>query len=166
MKQIYTKTGDGGQTSIRGKVRVDKDDIRIETNGQIDHLNALLGYARSMLPEDNRHKQLLFAVQRELMVVMSHVATPEGDVNPRQLHAEALTLEMEQAIDAAQRPPGFIIPGSNSLSAAVHIARTQARTAERRLWELNRQIPVDKAIMAMMNRLSDYLFIVATELEQ
>ncbi len=166
MKQIYTKTGDGGQTSIRGNVRVGKDDIRIEANGQIDHLNALMGCVRSMLPGDNRHRPLLFAVQRELMVVMSHVATPEGAVNPRQLHAAELTREMEKAIDAVQRPPGFIIPGSNRLSAVVHVARTQARTAERRLWELNRQTAVDKGIMAMMNRLSDYLFVIAAELEQ
>lgn len=79
MKQIYTKTGDQGTTSLRGGQRVPKDDPRIEANGQLDMLNALLG----LLPAD----ALLSDVQRELMVVMSHVATPDGQQNPRQLHA-------------------------------------------------------------------------------
>lgn len=70
MKEIYTKTGDAGMTSLRGGVRVPKDDLRIETNGQLDMLNSLLGVCSI----DNG--QLVEAVQRELMVVMSHVATP------------------------------------------------------------------------------------------
>ena len=78
MKQIYTKTGDEGMTSLRDGVRVPKDDPRIETNGQIDQLNAHLGVVRSMLDEtqDFASLQIIHAVQRELMTVMSHIATP------------------------------------------------------------------------------------------
>lgn len=170
MKQIYTKTGDQGETCLRDGVRVAKDDLRIETNGQTDHLNALLGVVRSMLQEGDE-RSLICAVQRELMTVMSHVATPEGKTNPRQLHTEELTLKMEQAIDAFCAEPGkatagFVIPGSgSSLSAFIHLARTQARTVERRLWALHRQHPVDESILRMMNRLSDYLFVLANESE-
>lgn len=162
MKQIYTKTGDQGMTSLRDGVRVAKDDLRIETNGQIDHLNALLGIVRSMLQEDES-LTLLNSVQRELMTVMSHVATPEGKCNPRQLHTKELTRQMEQAIDASKRETGFVIPGGgSSLSAFIHLARTQARTVERRLWTLNREHAVDESILSMMNRLSDYLFVLAS----
>ncbi|MBR1449613.1 MAG: ATP:cob(I)alamin adenosyltransferase [Prevotella sp.] len=152
MKQIYTKTGDEGQTSLRGGVRVDKDDIRIETNGQIDHLNALLGVVRQDVPDE-----LLLEVQRCLLVVMSHIATPEGQVNPRPLSVDDLTARMEQAIDRlSDRPVGFVVP-----EGMIHVARTQCRTVERRLWTLHRHYPVRPDVLRFFNRLSDYLFALA-----
>ena len=168
MKQIYTKTGDEGMTSLRDGVRVPKDDSRIEANGQIDQLNAHLGIVRSMLDEtqDVASLQLIHAVQRELMVVMSHIATPEGCVNPCELHAHEIAAQLEQAIDNADYQGGFVVPGGGSqLAAFIHLARTQARTVERRLWSLNREYPVDNGILVMMNRLSDYLFVLANEKE-
>ena len=152
MKEIYTKTGDAGMTSLRGGVRVPKDDLRIEVNGQLDMLNSLLGVCSI----DNG--QLIEAVQRELMVVMSHVATPDGEKNLRQLHCDELTARMEQAIDQlrGEAPTGFVVPHS-----ILHVARAQARTAERRLWTLHREHPLDESILRMMNRLSDYLFALA-----
>ena len=168
MKQIYTKTGDQGQTSLRDGVRVPKDDLRIEANGQIDQLNAHLGIVRSMLDDtqDAASLQLIQAVQRELMTVMSHIATPEGSSNPRELHAAEITARLEQAIDSADYQGGFVVPGGGSqLSAFVHLARTQARTVERRLWSLHREYPVDKDVLVLVNRLSDYLFVLANEKE-
>ena len=166
MKQIYTKTGDEGMTSLRDGVRVPKDDPRIETNGQIDQLNAHLGVVRSMLGDDDANREIIHSVQRELMTVMSHIATPEGSVNPRELHAAKITSELEQAIDQADFQGGFVVPGGGSqLAAFIHLARTQARTVERRLWSLHRQHPVDSSILVMMNRLSDYLFVLANEKE-
>ena len=166
MKQIYTKTGDEGMTSLRDGVRVPKDDPRIETNGQIDQLNAHLGVVRSMLGDDDANREIIHSVQRELMTVMSHIATPEGSVNPRELHAAKISSELEQAIDQADFQGGFVVPGGGSqLAAFIHLARTQARTVERRLWSLHRQHPVDSAILVMMNRLSDYLFVLANEKE-
>ena len=166
MKQIYTKTGDEGMTSLRDGVRVAKDDPRIEANGQIDQLNAHLGIVRSMLGDDKENSQLIHAVQRELMTVMSHIATPEGSSNPRELHAAEITARLEQAIDSADYQGGFVVPGGGSqLSAFVHLARTQARTVERRLWSLHREYPVDKDVLVLMNRLSDYLFVLANEKE-
>ena len=81
MNQIYTKTGDEGMTSLRDGVRVPKDDLRIEVNGQIDQLNALLGVIRSMLDDDQENCNLVLTIQRELMTVMSHIATPDASVN-------------------------------------------------------------------------------------
>ena len=149
VKQIYTKTGDKGLTSLRGGVRVSKNDLRIEANGEIDMLNSLLGLFAERSP-------LLTDIQRELMVVMSHVATPEGKENPRPLHCKELTQQMEHAIDAATQPTGFVLP-----RGIVHVARAQCRTAERRLWAVHRQYPLDESILRMMNRLSDYLFVLA-----
>ncbi len=166
MKQIYTRTGDEGQTSLRDGVRVPKDDLRIEVNGQLDQLNALLGVVRSMLDGDSADAVLVHAVQRELMTVMSHVATPQGHDNPREVHATAITAQLEQAIDQADYRGGFVVPGGGSpLAAVIHVARTQARTVERRLWSLQRQHPIDSAILVMINRLSDYLFVLANEKE-
>ena len=78
MKQIYTRTGDTGLTSLRGGIRVEKESIRIETNGCLDELNALLGVVRSLAPAESELAKSLQGIQRELMVIMSHVATPEG----------------------------------------------------------------------------------------
>ncbi len=165
MKQIYTKTGDEGMTSLRDGVRVSKDDPRIETNGQIDQLNAHLGIVRSMLGDDEDNSQLILAVQRELMAVMSHIATPEGRVNPRQLNVQEITAQIELVIDQSDYQGGFVVPGGSQLSAFIHLARTQARTVERRLWSLHRVHPVNNDILIMMNRLSDYLFVLANEKE-
>jgi ATP:cob(I)alamin adenosyltransferase len=164
MKQIYTKTGDLGETSLRNGVRVPKDDVRIETNGEIDHLNALLGVVRSMMPPQAESRVFIENIQRTLMTIMSHVATPEGLTNPRELHCKELTSRMEEAIDKGRTGGGFVIPGDGSTcSAVIHLARTQTRTVERRLWSLRRQYAVDEEILVMMNRLSDYLFILANE---
>ena len=162
MKQIYTKTGDTGETSLRDGVRVAKDDPRIEANGQLDMLNALLGMVAERWEGAEERKSeyaILTTVQKELMTVMSHVATPDGSQNPRPLHCDELTLLMEQSIDATSyRPRGFVIP-----RGLLHVARAQCRTAERRLWTVHRSHPLDPSIMRMINRLSDYLFSIAYE---
>lgn len=159
MKAIYTRTGDAGQTSLRDGVRVDKDDLRIEVNGQIDHLNALLGLARGLDLADE-DKALLRRVQSGLMVIMSHIATPDGSANPRQLHVEELTTALEQTIDRLTdgRTMGFTIPGDQQQTALLHVVRTQTRTVERRLWTLHRQHPQPATVLTFFNRFSDYLF--------
>lgn len=101
MKRIYTRTGDRGTTGIHGGERVEKDDIRIEANGTIDELNAVIGIIRSLLPQTHDWQRLLHTLQRELMVVMSHVATPSAirDKNPNSLSPHLATFceqEMER----------------------------------------------------------------------
>lgn len=165
MKRIYTKTGDEGMTSLRGGVRVPKDDLRIETNGVIDELNAVIGICRSLMQPDEAEQELLRTIQQELMTIMSHVATPEGKTNPRVLQVSELTERLEQEIDQIQTQIDpqkyFILPGGTPLSAHLHFARTITRTAERRLWSLSQEIELDLAILRFMNRLSDYFFMFA-----
>lgn len=142
MKRIYTRTGDRGTTGIHGGERVEKDDIRIEANGTIDELNAVIGIIRSLLPQEHDWQKLLHHLQRELMVVMSHVATPSAirDKNPNVL-SPGLAAFCEQEMDtmtAGLKENGyFLLPGGTPVSAQLQFARTIARRAERRLWTLN-----------------------------
>ena len=163
MKDICTKTGDQGTTGLRGGIRVAKDDIRIETNGEIDHLNAILGIIRSKINADDPRHTMILKIQRELMVVMSHVATPDGETNPKALHTQEMTEEMERMIAESNAPACFVIPGDNELSSFLHLARTQTRTVERRLWTLSRTHQLNSQIPIFVNRLSDYLFVCAIE---
>ena len=140
-------------TGIHGGERVPKDDIRIEANGCIDELNTVIGIVRSLLPVKDVWQELLHDIQRELMVVMSHVATPSGlrdadperpgSGNPNELHAVEMTVRCEQAMDAMmlqlEDNGYFLLPGGTQVSAQLQFARAVARRAERRLWTLNRE---------------------------
>lgn len=157
--KIYTKTGDGGKTSLLGGRRVDKDDCRIEANGQIDELNAALGVVKAAL-DDAAVKAEIDRLQRALIAVMGVVAGGE-------LGAEAdlpgLTAMMEQAIDDRSTGGafGFQIPGSSLPNAFLHVARTKARAAERSMWAMSRTHPLGGDVMRFMNRMSDYLFALS-----
>lgn len=167
MNKIYTKTGDEGMTSIRGGIRVPKDHPRIEANGALDELNAMLGVARTLMSADDDRQALLTEIIHELMRVMSHVATPVGKTNPRTLHVVELTAKMEQLIDEVQAKTTssrhFILPGGTPLSAHLQWARTVCRRAERRLWTLHREEPLNPDILKFINRLSDALFAMARD---
>ncbi|MCD8183628.1 MAG: cob(I)yrinic acid a,c-diamide adenosyltransferase [Bacteroides sp.] len=165
MKRVYTRTGDKGTTGIHGGGRVPKDDIRIEANGCLDELNAVIGIVRSLLPTGDAWQDLLHTIQRELMVVMSHVATPCDAVNPNPLSAAELTVRCEEKMDGMtaelQDNGYFLLPGGTPVSAQLHFARTVARRAERRLWTLHRQDAVNEDILRFINRLSDLFFVMA-----
>lgn len=167
MNKIYTKTGDEGMTSIRGGIRVPKDHPRIEANGALDELNAMLGVARTLMLTDDDRQALLTEIIHELMRVMSHVATPVGKTNPRTLHVVELTAKMEQLIDEVQAKTTssrhFILPGGTPFSAHLQWARTVCRRAERRLWTLHREEPLNPDILKFINRLSDALFAMARD---
>lgn len=164
--KIYTRGGDKGRTGIHGGERVDKDDIRIEANGTLDELNAEIGIVRTLLPPDDEWQEVLGKIQRDMMVVMSHVATPSAirDKNPNQL-PENLAAFCETCIDvmSAQMEDNgyFILPGGTPVAAHLQLARTITRRAERRLWTLNRKDPVPAEIMQFVNRLSDLFFTMA-----
>jgi ATP:cob(I)alamin adenosyltransferase len=164
--KIYTRRGDGGLTGIRGGQRVAKDDVRIEANGALDELNAQIGVVRSLLPVWHEWQELLRIIQREIMAVMSHVATPSHlrDRNPHVLDSDLTTL-CERLIDTmtAQMDDTahFVLPGGVPAAAQLHLARTVARRAERRLWTLHRTDPLPDSVMPFVNRLSDLFFIMA-----
>lgn len=163
---IYTRGGDKGKTGIHGGQRVDKDDIRIEANGCIDELNSMIGVIRAFLPAEHEWQQILFKIQSELMVVMSHVATPSAirDKNPNPL-PDNLDKFCEECIDNMTDNMGqslsFILPGGNLVSSHLQLARTIARRSERRLWTLNKQDEVPESILKFINRLSDLFFTMA-----
>ena len=162
----YTRGGDKGKTGIHGGQRVDKDDIRIEANGCIDELNSMIGVIRAFLPAEHEWQQILFRIQSELMVVMSHVATPSAirEKNPNPL-PDNLDKFCEECIDNMTDNMGqslsFILPGGNLVSSHLQLARTIARRSERRLWTLNKQDEVPESILKFINRLSDLFFTMA-----
>jgi len=177
MSRIYTRTGDRGMTGIHGGTRVPKDDIRIEANGTLDELNCQLGVIRSLLSENSgaeraSYDDILHGIQKNLMVVMSQVATPaaERDKNPNAL-PENLVADCEATMDALTAEAGpsrhFLLPGGTPLAAQLQLARAICRRAERRLWTLHREDPLPETILQYINRLSDLLFVMARhELDQ
>lgn len=166
MARIVTKTGDKGTTGIFAGERVPKDCTRIEANGNLDELNAHLGLIRAMMPISSPTHSFIGQIQLQMMQMMSLVATPSdkrGD-NPNEFKMEWLTtLEEEVANIMSQTPNNgsFILPGGTVLSAQMQIARTVARRAERRLWTLHREDPLPDGLVQFINRLSDYLFVLA-----
>lgn len=166
MRKIYTRTGDEGMTGIHGGERVPKDDIRIEANGCLDELNTLFGVIRSMLPETDGWQEKLYFIQRSMMIVMSHVATPSAirDRNPNELPQDLDKFcedWMDEMMPQIEDNGYFILPGGTPLAAQLQYARAVARRAERRLWTLDRTDAVPREILRFINRLSDLLFVMA-----
>jgi len=165
--RIYTKGGDKGQTGIHGGERVDKDDIRIEANGTLDELNSAIGMLRAMIDAKHEWQENLHSIQMNMMIVMSHVATPSSirEKNPNSLPQD-LDLFCEKWIDNLQekmqnKSEYFILPGGNLISAQCHMIRTISRRAERRLCTLNKIDKIPESITKFANRLSDLFFILA-----
>lgn len=162
--KIYTKTGDDGSTGLIGGQRVGKSDPRIDCFGSVDELNAAIGWA-AVGTEGDLLKSLR-AVQNELFVVGSHLASPDGEA-PVSVPAfdESAVGRLEMEIDAAtdQLPPlrDFILPGGCETSARLHLARTICRRAERVLVAFSHDRPVAPIMLTYLNRLSDWLFVEA-----
>ena len=166
--KIYTRTGDEGDTGLFGGGRVTKDDPRVEAYGAVDELNAALGMARSveMMP---RVDEVLAPVQRDLFAIGALLATPDHDKMREQLAKARIDderiAELERAIDAgeAELEPlrAFILPGGTPKAAALHVARTVCRRAERRVITLQRTVPLPQLAIIYLNRLSDLLFVLA-----
>lgn len=163
---IYTRTGDNGTTSLVGGTRTDKHSARLEAYGTLDELNSHLGLLIAhpdTRPDDAR---FLTSVQNTLFDIGSYLACDPEDAFtlPCGVTPETLRL-LEENIDALDsalpRIDRFILPGGSMLSAQCHVARTVCRRTERRITALNTDAPVDPAVMAYVNRLSDYLFILA-----
>lgn len=164
--KIYTKTGDRGETGLFGGPRVRKSDPRVEAYGDVDELNAAIGLVRAGV-EDPELDAELGRIQAELFCVGAELATPHGararsaipPVDP------AWTARLERAIDAweAELPAltRFVLPGGTRTAAALHVARTVCRRAERRAVTLAAEAEVEDEVLAYLNRLSDLLFVAA-----
>lgn len=162
--KIYTKTGDRGTTGLIGGRRVDKDDLRIEAVGALDELNAHLGFARSGAggsPLDF----LLERLQKAVFEVGAEVASPDEHARSHQADLDRVVTALERSIDSqtAMLPElrNFILPGGSEFSSRLHLARSSAREAERRLVSLNKQDPVRAELLEFLNRLSDWMFVAA-----
>jgi len=163
--KIYTKTGDGGETSLHGGRRVGKDALRIETYGTIDELNSHLGL---ILAHDQQRilGEYLTQVQDDLFVLGADLATPRGvgvehvaRIHPS--HAQRIE-KLIDAIEEKLKPlDSFILPGGSVLGAHVHVARTVCRRAERLAVALSKQEEIGSEPVVFLNRLSDFLFVLA-----
>lgn len=166
--KIYTKTGDAGDTGLFGGGRVPKDHVRVEAYGDVDELNATLGWVRAAEPMP-RVDEIIAPVQRDLFSLGALLATPDRDKMHAQLEKaridDARIRELEHAIDEceAELDPlrSFILPGGTQKAAALHVARTVCRRAERRVVTLRRGEAIPDLVVRYLNRLSDLLFMLA-----
>ncbi|MBM7619579.1 cob(I)alamin adenosyltransferase [Bacillus tianshenii] len=165
--KIYTKTGDKGQTSLVYGQRVDKNHERVEAYGTCDEANSMIGLAISYLRDEKFDKkdkllQSFQTIQTILFHVGAELATPAGKEVRWKLKEEHVA-KLEEELDTldATLPPlkNFILPGGTKAGAALHCARTIVRRAERSAVSLSRELSPN--VLAYLNRLSDYLFVVA-----
>jgi len=166
--KIYTKTGDDGRTALFGGGRVEKDHVRVQSYGDVDELNAVIGAARAvdMMP---RVDEILAPIQRDLFSIGALLATPHPEKHKEQLEKARLTdkriAQLEQAIDDCEEEleplKAFILPGGTAKASALHVARTVCRRAERSVITLQRTEAVPQIIVVYLNRLSDLLFVLA-----
>ena len=165
--RIYTGSGDGGETGLFGAGRVPKDDLRLEACGGADELNAAVGAARAAgLP--SALDGLAERLQGELFVLGADLATPPGaNVRPDQVVRldEGAVAAVEAEIDLCEADlaplSNFILPGGCPAGAALHLARTICRRAERRLVALARAQEISAVALPFLNRVSDLLFVMA-----
>jgi cob(I)alamin adenosyltransferase len=163
--KIYTKGGDRGETSLLGGTRVAKSHERVEAYGNLDELNSFIGLIRDQ-EIDPHYRDVLIRIQENLFVAEALVAKdPDTPLRDLPVITEDDILTLEHEIDAMneQLPPltSFILPGGHTIVSYCHIARTVCRRAERSLIRLSRNSQVDHIIIQLINRLSDYLFVLA-----
>ena len=167
--RIYTRTGDRGETGLIGGRRVPKDHLRVEAYGAVDELNAHLGLVRAQI-EDAELGALLDDIQHRLFDLGAELATPAGSTDLSPVLGAAEIDQLERRIDRYQTSlPAlreFILPGGTAPAAALHVARTVCRRAERRLVTLGREEPLRADLLRYLNRLSDLLFVLARVVNQ
>ena len=164
--KIYTKTGDEGETGLFGGDRVSKASLRVETYGEVDELNSVVGWARLAM-ENAELDALLNQIQSDLFEVGAELAsTPERKEKGLMPLIEESQVEMlERAIDHYQEGPpaltSFVLPGGSEGAARFHLARCICRRAERSLVALGEREPIRGELYRYVNRLSDLLFTLA-----
>lgn len=167
--KVYTKTGDKGETSIIGGIRVKKSCERLEAYGTVDELSSHLGLLASMLP-DGEDKDLIIRIQNNLFSVCSNLATdqsqtplydsaklPDGEI-------EVLEHKVDEIMNLLPERQGFILPGGTQAAAQAHVCRTVCRRAERRIVALSEVAQISPETQQYINRLSDYLFVLAKKI--
>ena len=166
--KIYTRTGDAGDTALFGGGRVPKDDPRVDAYGCVDELNSVLGWAIGQVADDTTRDRLS-ALQHDLFALGSSLATPPAREGRRRPGTPPLPLARVEAMEAwmdeadAELPAlrAFVLPGGAPGAAALHVARTVCRRAERAVAGLAAAEPVEDGVLRYLNRLSDLLFVLA-----
>lgn len=173
--KIYTKTGDKGETSLFGGTRVPKHDIRIEAYGTVDELNSYIGFIRDHI-KDIQIETVLIEIQTNLFTAGAMLATApdkkilkngKNRLNIPTINPTSITIleqQMDLMNDKLPEMTHFILPGGHPTVSICHIARCICRRAERRCTELHYNSPVNESILVYLNRLSDYLFVLARKL--
>ena len=166
--KIYTRTGDAGETGLFGGGRVPKYHLRVAAYGDVDELNSVLGMVRAAAPEEF-FDELFESIQRDLFAIGGHLATPDPERVRKALQKAELSpgrvSEFERIMDAADEEltplKAFILPGGTPKAAALHLARTVCRRAERSIVQLAATDDVPELFVIYINRLSDLLFTLA-----
>ncbi|MGH8494358.1 MAG: cob(I)yrinic acid a,c-diamide adenosyltransferase [Moraxellaceae bacterium] len=164
LSKIYTRTGDNGTTGLGDGSRVAKDDARVEAFGTVDELNAQMGLLRSELDSEHASQQHLSEIQHDLFDLGGELCIP-GYTLLKAEQIDLLEAEIDRLNDGLPMLKEFILPGGSRAASQAHVARTVCRRAERRVHTLAND---DKTVGALplqyLNRLSDYLFVLARSL--
>jgi len=169
LNKIYTRTGDDGSTGLVDGSRVAKTSLRIEAIGKVDEANSAIGLAAAASGATD-HATSLFRIQNDLFDLGADLATPceGGGFSPSEMVLRIVSVQvdwLEQAIDALneQLEPltSFVLPGGSEAAARTHVARASCRAAERAVVALASAETVNPAALAYINRVSDYLFVLA-----
>jgi len=174
LNRIYTRGGDGGETSLGSGTRVAKHDLRVAAYGTVDETNAVIGLARLHTGDDTETDAMLSRIQNDLFDLGADLCTPEGDARAARKAEGALRIvpaqveRLEREIDTLNEGleplKSFILPGGTPAAAHLHMARTVARRAERLMTELAGREPVNADALRYINRLSDHLFVLGRHL--
>lgn len=163
--KIYTKTGDKGQTSLYDGIRIDKDDIRVESYGTIDELNSYIGLCINYLQNKVEISELR-KIQHQLFDIGGELATKDSNKYKNKISQqdiEYLEKLIDFYIEKIENNGGFkfIVPGTSLAASNLHIARTICRRAERRIITLSREEDINNLLIKYINRLSDFLYVLA-----
>lgn len=168
LNKIYTRTGDDGTTALGSGRRVAKYDLRVECYGTLDETNAAIGLARLHTRDLPVLDAMLARIQNDLFDLGADLCLPEGEEKPAYeplRMSEAQVKRLEQEIDRLNEDlaplRSFVLPGGTAAAAHLHLARTVSRRAERLMVSLAEREPVNSAALHYMNRLSDFLFVLA-----
>lgn len=167
--KVYTRTGDQGMTHLAGGKRISKMSLRIHAIGEVDELNALIGWVRVATRDNDQLEKMthqLAQVQNELFNLGSQLAVLHEDRREntpliRQDDITRLEQEMDEMNEQLPALTSFILPGGGEIGARLHFARTVCRRAERALWALMQAEKLDNVELPYLNRLSDWLFVAA-----
>lgn len=165
---IYTKTGDKGQTSLFDNKRVSKDDLRVESYGTIDELNSFLGLAKNYIVDKEAY-EVIHGIQRKLFDIGAELATANKEKIPvitDENDIKYLEDMIDKYMSMVKKPNKFVIPGEGKGPAFLHVSRTVCRRAERRIISLANQEEINPYLIKYINRLSDFLYALSRYVEE